>query len=173
MSDSSPPTLNLGAALGLLLIRLWLGVRTLLAGVEKFAGARGSEELVEIDGAPNAYGLTEGTTEKFYALSNYRGVPEGLAAKFEAEPLLPGWALGIYDRLLGPALLLLGLLVLLGIARRVSLFAMGLLYTSLTVGLVLIHQDGGVAWLGTHVVLIAVALIYADQDRFALAAKKW
>lgn len=49
---------------------------------------------------------------------------------------------------------------------------MGILYTSLTFGLILIHQDSGIAWLGTHMLLIALALIYSDQDRFALALKK-
>lgn len=173
MTDPTSQNSALGPALGLLLIRFWLGVRSILAGIEKFAGSRSSEERVIIDGMPNSYGLTESSSEKFYAFSNYHGIPEALANKFQAQPLLPDWALGLYDRLLGPALLLLGLAVLLGIARRVSLFGMGLLYTSLTVGLVLIHQDAGVAWLGTHIVLIGLALVYADQDRFAIAAKKW
>jgi len=112
-------------------------------------------------------------SEKFYAFGNYSGIPEALRAQFEGEPLLPEFALNIYNIVLGPALLLLGLTVLLGIAPRISLFLTGLLYTSLTVGLVLIGQNSGVAWLGTHMILVAVALIFVDKDRYALALRRW
>jgi thiosulfate dehydrogenase [quinone] large subunit len=164
---------NIGPALGILTLRIWLGVRSLVTGIEKFAGTKASEQAVKIDGAENAYGLTEAASEKVYSLANYHGVPEALRSKFAAEPLLPDAFLGIYDKMLGPALLLLGFTVLVGILPRLSLFAMGLLYTSLTFGLLLIGQDGGVAWLAAHMILIAVALIYSDRDRFAILGKKW
>jgi thiosulfate dehydrogenase [quinone] large subunit len=45
---------------------------------------------------------------------------------------------------------------------------MGLLYVSLTVGLILIKQDGGVSWLAIHVALIAIALSLTKYNRFAL-----
>jgi thiosulfate dehydrogenase [quinone] large subunit len=69
-------------------------------------------------------------------------------------------------------LLILGLTLLLGIATRFTLFAMGLLYTSLTFGLILIKQDAGVAWLGIHILMIVAALALANYNRFALL-KKW
>ena len=74
--------------------------------------------------------------------------------------------------ILGPALILLGLTLLLGIATRFSLFAMGLLYTSLTFGLILLKQDAGVAWLAAHVILIVMALALAQYNRFTIL-KKW
>ena len=92
--------------------------------------------------------------------------------EFEGEPLMMGWALNIYDKVLGPILLILGFAILLGVATRTSLFLLGLLYVSLTWGLVMIGQDPGVAWLGTHMVLIAMALMLADHNRFAIL-KKW
>jgi thiosulfate dehydrogenase [quinone] large subunit len=125
-----------------------------------------------IDGAPNAYGLSEATTTKAYALSNYQGVPAPLYDKFAGEPLIPAWGLDLYNLILGPALLILGLTLLLGIATRFTLFAMGLLYTSLTFGLILIKQDAGVAWLGIHILMIVAALALANYNRFALL-KKW
>ena len=45
---------------------------------------------------------------------------------------------------------------------------MGLLYTSLTIGLILLKQDSGVAWLAIHVLMIAVALFYEKHNRFTL-----
>jgi thiosulfate dehydrogenase [quinone] large subunit len=92
--------------------------------------------------------------------------------KFKAEPLMNETMLRLYDRALGPALILLGITILLGIASRVSLFALGLLYISLTWGLILIKQDEGVAWLGVHMIMIVAALALAGHNRFVLL-KKW
>lgn len=172
MDKKSHPTLDLGSTLGILLIRLWLGLRALQTGIEKFAGIKTTDTPVTIDGAANTYGLTESTGEKAYALSNYHGVPKALYEKFAAEPLIPGFFLNIYDIVLGPALLLLGITLLLGIATRISLFAMGLLYTSLTFGLILLKQDAGIAWLGVHIILIVMGLVLAQHNRLAVL-KKW
>jgi hypothetical protein len=30
-----------------------------------------------------------------------------------------------------------------------------------------------VAWLGIHVLLVALALLFSDRDRFALAGRRW
>ena len=68
--------------------------------------------------------------------------------------------------------MILGLTLFLGIATRFSLFLMGLVYTSLTFGLILIKQDAGIAWLGVHIVMIVIALALAKHNRFAIL-KKW
>jgi thiosulfate dehydrogenase [quinone] large subunit len=172
MEKKSHPTSDLGSTLGILLIRLWLGLRALQTGIEKFAGVKTTEAPVTIDGATNTYGLTESTGEKAYALGNYHGVPKALYEKFAGEPLIPGFFLNIYDIVLGPALLVLGITLLLGIATRISLFAMGLLYTSLTFGLILLKQDAGIAWLGVHIILIVIGLVLAQHNRLAIL-KKW
>lgn len=172
MSSKNKNSNDLGLTLSSLLLRIWLGMRSIQTGIEKFAGTHDINKAVTIDGAPNAYGLTDTIAGKSYALSNYHGVPAPLYEKFSEEPLIPSWGLGLYDALLGPALLILGLTVLLGIATRLSLFAMGLLYTSLTFGLILIKQDAGIAWLGVHIIMIVMALGLAKYDRIAVM-KKW
>lgn len=172
---SSARTLNegavadtLGTTLALLLLRLWLGFRALQTGIEKFAGVRSTEVAVEVDGKENAYGLVNMDTEKFYSFSNMHGIPRALYDRLLAEPLIPQFALNVYDAILAPLLLVLGVTVLLGIGLRVSLFVMGLVYTSLTFGLILIGQDAGVAWLGIHVLLIVLALLHARYNRFSV-----
>jgi thiosulfate dehydrogenase [quinone] large subunit len=161
----SKTSCDCGNFLGFLTLRLWLAGRAIITGLEKFAGAKSSDVAIEIDGAPNTLGLTASESEKVYSASNYHGVPEALYGQFEKEPLIPGFALKLYDVALGPLLLLVGLMVLLGIATRLSLFVMGLIYTSLTVGLILLKQDAGVAWLGIHVLLVAVALFKANDNK--------
>lgn len=171
-TDSNQPQNKLGLIFASLLLRLWLGVRAIQTGIEKYAGAKMSEQPVEVDGAVYDADLTAVASSKGYALDNYHGVPEALKSKFAEEPLMMGWALNIYDKVLGPALIILGITILLGLASRVSLLLLGLVYISLTWGLILIKQDAGVAWLGIHMIMIVMALNWVDNNRLCIL-KKW
>ena len=93
---------DLGYILSILLLRLWLAVRAFQTGIEKFAGRKPVDSTVLVDGAPNTYGLTESTATKVYAMSNYNGVPAQLYDKFIDEPLIPEFALNIYNVVLRP-----------------------------------------------------------------------
>ena len=64
MTQTEPLKSDLGLTLSMLLLRLWLAVRALQTGIEKFAGTSTASKEVMIDGAPNAYGLSEATTSK-------------------------------------------------------------------------------------------------------------
>jgi thiosulfate dehydrogenase [quinone] large subunit len=110
--------------------------------------------------------------QKFYALTNYSGIPQTLKDKFSTEPLLPHATTTPFYALLGWALIILGLMLLIGVGTRLSLFLQGLLYTALTAGLILIKQEDGVAWLGVHVGLVALALVLVKYNRFTLL-RKW
>ena len=57
-------------------------------------------------------------------------------------------------------------------SSRTSLFLLGLLYISLTLGLILIKEDAGVAWLGIHMIMIVMALMLAKHNRLCVL-KKW
>ena len=170
--ESCDPQQKLALMFAALLCRIWLAVRALQTGFEKFAGTTTTGTDVEIDGKVNDVGLETTEAVKAYALGNYHGVPKGLYEKFEGEPLMMGFGLKIYDVVLGPALIILGITILAGIASRVSLMALGLLYISLTWGLILIKQDAGVAWLGTHMILIVGALALHQHNKFCVL-KKW
>jgi thiosulfate dehydrogenase (quinone) large subunit len=155
-------------------LRLWLGIRALLAGLEKF-GAYQAVQKPLIDpttGQPDASGVMVNVNIKYYSLTNYSGIPSSLKDRFTNEPLLPSFSLSLFDHLLGPLFILSGAMLLLGIATRLSLFLQGLIYIALTIGLILIHQEDGVAWLGIHIALVAFALMLAKYNKFALI-KKW
>ena len=163
---------KLGHIYGALILRGWLGVRAVQTGIEKYAGIGMKDQAVAVDGAPNEQGLTAATSFKEYAMTHYQGVPKGFYEKFLNEPLMPKAMLPLYDKVLGPALIVLGLMILLGLAYRTSLFVLGLLYISLTWGLIILKQDDGVSWLGVHMILIAMALVTADSNRLSIL-KKW
>ena len=97
-----------GPGMAFLVLRLWLGVRAILAGIEKF-GAYASIQKPMIDpttGQPDASGVMVNVNVKFYSLTNYSGIPPSLKDRFTNEPLLPKFALTTFDHLLGPALIL-------------------------------------------------------------------
>ncbi|MGN6552186.1 MAG: hypothetical protein ACTHLW_00410 [Verrucomicrobiota bacterium] len=164
---------NCDGAMAFLILRGWLAVRAIFTGIEKF-GAYKTVQQPFIDpttGQPDP-NLVIDAKVKFYAWANYSGIPAGLKTKFAHEPFLPPMAMTWFDRMLGPFLILTGVMLLIGLGTRFSLFLQGLLYIALTVGLILIGQNDGVAWLGIHVALIALALVLAKNNKFALL-KKW
>lgn len=156
------------------LLRLWLGVRGLLTGIEKF-GAYKTIQQPLIDpttGQPDPSGALIEMKVKYYAWANYSGIPASLKGKFANEALLPQFALTAFDKMLGPALVLTGIMLLIGLGTRISLFVQGLIYVALTAGLILIRQDDGVSWLGIHIALVAFALMLAKNNKLAIL-KKW
>jgi thiosulfate dehydrogenase [quinone] large subunit len=159
---------------GFLALRLWLGVRALFVGINKFASYK-SVAMPLIDpstGQPDASGVMINVNVKSYALANYAGIPAGLRDKFIHEPLFPKFALTLFDRMLGPAFILTGIMLIVGLGTRVSLLVQALLFVALTVGLVLIDQNDGVAYLGIHIGLVAGAFLLVQHNRFAVL-KKW
>ncbi len=155
-------------------LRLWLGVRALFVGIQKFAAYK-SVAMPLIDpttGQPDASGVMVNVSVKSYALANYAGIPAALRDKFAHEPLFPKFALVLFDRMLGPVFILTGVMLIIGLGTRLSLLAQAALYVALTVGLILIDQNDGVAWLGIHIGLVAAAFLLARYNRLAVL-KKW
>lgn len=155
-------------------LRLWLGVRALFVGIQKFAAYK-SVAMPLIDpstGQPDASGVMVNVSVKSYALGNYAGIPVALRDKFAHDPMFPKFALTLFDKMLGPAFILTGIMLIIGLGTRLSLIVQGLLFIALTVGLVLIDANDGVAYLGIHIGLVAAAFLLAQHNRFAVL-KKW
>ena len=149
MSDLPPVALRRSEyTYAFLLLRLFLGLRTLLAGVEKFEG--------------------KGT----YSFANYYENMARMAQGITGASFLPLWATKSFALTLGYLLILLGVALLLGLKTRLTLFLTGLLYVSLSFGLMAVQESEGVAWLAVHVGLFAGALLLVRYDRFALYADK-
>lgn len=164
---------NCDYTLAFLLLRIWLAVRAILTGIEKF-GAYKTVQLPVIDpttGQPDPNAVTE-IKVKFYALANYNGIPASLQSKFANEALLPHFATTTFNYVLGPLFIITGLMLLVGLGTRFSLFVQGLIYIALTVGLILLGQNDGISWLGIHIALVAFALVLAKYNKLALL-KKW
>ncbi len=164
---------GLSASCAFILLRLWLAMRAIATGLEKFAGKVSEQKpLLDEFGQPDINGTMVAVEHKVYALKYYQGIPAALQSKFAAEPLLPDFLLKPYAATLGYVLIIAGVMLLLGIATRVSLVIHGLIYLSLTFGLILINESGGVAWLAIHMLLVVAALLLAKHNRCRLI-KRW
>ena len=150
-------------------LRLWLGLRTLFAGLEKFAGRITVQQpLLDANGTPDPSGAVVAVTKKVYGFSHYQAIPENLRDKFAQEPLLPGFLTAPFYALLGYVLIVLGVALLLGIRTREALLGIGLVFTLLTIGLILIAQEQGVAWLAIQILLVAAALALSPYNRWSI-----
>ena len=150
-----------------LILRIWLGLRALVTGIEKFSGTVTKEvSLGAEDGGFAIPGLVTEMKVKEYGLSLYHGVPEPLYKLLAEEPLIPGFALSLYSSLLGYVLIGVGIMILAGICSRIALLFSGLIWATLSVGLILLKQDAGIAWLGMHVALTVGALLLVKHNRF-------
>jgi thiosulfate dehydrogenase [quinone] large subunit len=147
MTDDSPATAapaRCEFTAAFLLLRLFLGLRTLLAGIEKF----------ELQGV--------------YSFGNYYENMGKMAQGITSASFLPLWMSRSFAHSLGYALVLVGAAILLGIRTRTALILAGLVYVGLSFGLMAVQESEGVAWLGIHVGLIAGALVLVRHNRFAL-----
>jgi thiosulfate dehydrogenase [quinone] large subunit len=149
MSDLPPVALRRNEYTGaFLLLRLFLGLRTLLAGIEKFE-SRGT-----------------------YSFSNYYENMGRMAQGITGASFMPLWATKNFAMVLGYLLVVLGIGLLLGLKTRATLFVTGLVYIGLSFGLMAVQEAEGIAWLAIHVGLIAGALLLVRHNRFVLWADK-
>lgn len=160
---------DLGLTYAFWCLRLWLGLRALFSGLEKFSGKITVQQaLLDANGTPDPSGAVVEVDRKVYGFTHYTAMPQSLQDKFAHEPLLPAFLTAPFYLLLGYLLIALGLALLLGIRSREVLLGLGIVFSMLTVGLILIGQEQGVAWLGVHMVLVVAALALLPYNRWSI-----
>lgn len=147
-ASTNSPTIRGEYTSAFLLLRLFLGLRTLMAGIEKFEANRS------------------------FSLSNYTENMNRMAAGISNNSFLPLWAAKTFALPLGFLLTILGLALILGIKSRITLFVTGLLYVGLGFGLMAVQEGEGVAWIGMQVLMFVVALVLVRNERFAILGDK-
>lgn len=146
MSDTSAPSAprNIEYTAAFLILRLFLGLRTFLAGLEKYeAGGK-------------------------YSFENYYTNMARMASGITGASFLPLWMTKLFAMSLGYLLLVLGAALLLGLKTRCTLVLTGLLYVGLSFGLMAVQEGEGVAWLAVQIGLFVAALLLVRHNRFAL-----
>lgn len=141
--NSSSPSSRCDLTAAFLLLRLFLGLRTLIAGLEKFEA------------------------NKTFSFSNYSENMARIGKAISDYSIIPAWATNIFAMSLGFLLVIFGAAILLGIKTRAALFLGGLVYVGLGFGLMAVQEGEGVAWIGMQVLMFAVALTLVRHNRFA------
>ncbi len=147
-SDSNSSSYRCDQTAAFLVLRVFLGLRTLVAGIEKFEA------------------------NKSFSFSNYTENMTRMATGISNYSLIPLWAAKAFALSLGFLLIGIGAAIFLGIKSRISLFFGGLLYTGLAFGLMAVQEGEGVAWIAVQVLMFAFALSLARHDRIALWGHK-
>lgn len=143
--NSTPPNPRCEYTYAFLIIRLWLGLRAVLAGLEKFE-SKGN-----------------------YSFVGYYENMKRMATGITGASFLPLWSTKLFAASIGYILITLGLALLVGFKTRCTLFFMGLTYVALSFGLMAVQESDGVAWLGMHVALVAGGLVLVQHNRYALS----
>ena len=133
-----------GPVWAFLLLRLFIGLRLFMSGIEKFE------------------------RDLQYSFENYYENMGRMAEGITGSSFLPLYLTRFYAHSLGYLLILVGATVLLGIKPRISLVFSGLLFISLSFGLMTVAGNEGIAFLGVHVALTCGALFLVEHSRLAL-----
>ncbi len=165
-----PDPQNVDKSLAFLLLRLWLGLRALMTGVEKYTTKIDVPRPV-LDDMGLETGAEVMVKTKVYGFEHYHALPQVFANKFADEPLMFSFLYTPFCKVLGIVLIVLGLTTLLGIAMRATLFLQGVLYIGLTFGFILLAVDEGIAQLGLHTLMCAIALVWVKYNCFTLTTK--
>jgi len=129
-----------------LILRLWVGLRLLFAGLDKMREKGGS-----------GFGL--------------EFIPKSMAPIKEnmiQYTKLPKEAIDLYAQFLPFALLIIGVWVIVGLLTRTGLLAAGLLFVSLSLGLMSLPDDDQAVYRGIEVAITAFALVTAASNQFSL-----
>jgi uncharacterized membrane protein YphA (DoxX/SURF4 family) len=142
------PSCNWNLAFANLLLRLWIGLRLLFAGLDKFRKGNGENATFNLD--------------------NYQEKMQGIANITHNNGFLPQHLCDLYAKPLGYLLLIGGLWAVIGLASRLGLLFCGLVFLSLGVGLATLPDDTEVLFIGVHILIVAAALATNEHNKLSL-----
>jgi uncharacterized membrane protein YphA (DoxX/SURF4 family) len=151
MSDSSTSKCSscCGYAFAHLLLRLWVGMRLFMAGLDKFRWGNGPTVS--------------------FGLDNYAKKTGPLAKLMSENSFLPEAACNAFAASIGYILIPVGIWVAVGIFTELGLFAAGLVFLSLGFGLGALPDDTEiVSNIGLSVLIVAAALVTAKAKNFSI-----
>ena len=151
MSDSSSTKCcgSLSYDFAHLLLRLWVGMRLFMAGIDKFRWGNGPTVS--------------------FGLDNYAKKTGPLAKLMSDNSFMPEWACNGFAATIGYILIPVGLWVAIGIFTEFGLLAAGLVFLSLGFGLASLPDDTEVVTnIGLSILIVAAALVTSKAKALSL-----
>jgi uncharacterized membrane protein YphA (DoxX/SURF4 family) len=142
------PRFDFSLASAHLILRLFVALRLLMAGLDKFRAGNGPD-----------------TT---FSLENYTKKSDAIANLMSTNSFLPAAMCQSYAHSIGYVLVLVGLWTAVGIFTNLSLLVAGLTFLSLGFGLAALPDDTEVVFIGIQVLITAAALATAKARQFSL-----
>ena len=169
-NSSHNATHCIGLAFGALLLRLWVGMRLLFAGLEKWK-TKVTESVPNPEGAEGE--MIEKTFWKYDVFGEnakevYTENMGYITLNMNNDSVLLSWMIERYAGMLGWMLLIVGAWVLIGLCSRAALVAAGFVFISLTFGLCTIGADPEIVERGVEVGLVVGALALARYQVFGV-----
>ncbi|MGK0187458.1 MAG: thiosulfate dehydrogenase [quinone] large subunit [Verrucomicrobiales bacterium] len=152
-----------GDTMAYLMLRVFIGLRLVMSGLDKFKisnnviDERGGVSRVRLDELYRFEHLQAKADKIIGAVPKFGGIDSTLAE--------------LYLKSLAPLMICVGVSILIGFLNRLSLFAGGMIFISLSFGLMSIGEEETVYRLGVYVALIALAFHYVKANKLALT--KW
>jgi uncharacterized membrane protein YphA (DoxX/SURF4 family) len=132
-----------------LILRLWVGMRLFMAGIDKFR-----------------YGSGESTT---WNMENFHRKSDQIATLMATNSFLPKSLCTLYANTIAYPLIIVGIWVALGIFTEFGLLAAGLVFLSLGFGLAALPDDSEVtANIGISIIIVGFALATARSKALSL-----
>ncbi|MCP5559583.1 MAG: hypothetical protein H7A55_17700 [Verrucomicrobiaceae bacterium] len=129
-----------------LILRLWVGLRLFLAGVDKFRSK----------------------TSTTFSMENLKSNMTPIYNLMADNTFLPSKAVAAFCGYLPYALLFTGAWILIGLFSRTALLLGGLVFVSLSVGLMALPDDDAVLARGIEVMITAFALATCGHNKISL-----
>lgn len=151
MSDSSSSKCcgSLSYDFAHLLLRLWVGLRLFMAGLDKFRWGNGPTVS--------------------FGLDNYSKKTGPLAKLMTDNSFMPEWACNAFAATIGYILVPVGIWVAIGIFTEFGLLAAGLVFLALGMGLASLPDDTEVVSnIGLSILIVAAALVTSKAKTFSI-----
>jgi thiosulfate dehydrogenase [quinone] large subunit len=149
MSDSScSSSCRWDLAFANLLLRLWIGLRLIFAGLDKFRAGSGEDAT--------------------FSVENYEKKMQAIANLTYQNGFLPENLCNLYAKPLGYLLLIGGIWAVIGLFSRLGLLFCGFVFLSLGVGLATLPDDAEVVYIGVHILVVAGALATNQHNKLSL-----
>lgn len=148
MSDNNNEKTSYALIFANLVLRLWVVLRLVGSGVDKFRSGSGEDVT--------------------FSIQNYNTKMAAIAKLTYEKGFLPEAMCKAYAMPLGYILIGVGIWVALGIFSQIGLLAAGLTFLSLGVGLATLPDDTEVVLIGVHILIVAAALATNHANKISL-----
>jgi uncharacterized membrane protein YphA (DoxX/SURF4 family) len=147
--ENNDRSFRLDLAFAHIILRLWVGLRLFMAGVDKFRAGNGWDDAT-------------------FNMENYHKKSEQIGTLMFTNSFLPEQLAKPYANSIGFVLLAVGAWVVIGLFTEVSLLVAGLVFLSLGFGLAALPDDTEVVFIGMSILITAAALMTARAKQISL-----